>query len=214
MKRLMVWFGPTSSSKSTGALGMAHRFAEQGRKVILTRPAISIRDYESIGNFKTKDGMGWTDPSFDLENPDQLVEISDREKPDVIWVDEPALFQEEQNDNLEPWLFRVITLLRQKYTFLVSGIGATSELEVFGRSLPLLLAVADEVIQCKGDCPWCDRMNVATRSVYLGDDPKITQDKVGGAELYQPACPECWNQIKNLTTSERRSKMKRSILLA
>lgn len=209
MKRLIVWVGPTSSSKSTGAVGMAYRYREQGRTVMLVRPARSIRDYEGRGDFKTKDGVSF--PSVDVETPDELYAAADKEKPDVIWIDEPALFREEQVDNLPPWLFRVVCSLRKRHIILISGISATSELEVFGKSPALLLAVADEIVQCKGDCPWCDRMNVATRSMYLGTEAKTTQDKVGGADVYQPACPECWEEVIKLPPDKRRAAMKRSI---
>jgi thymidine kinase len=211
MKRLMVWFGPTSSSKSTGALGMAHRFKEQGRNVILVRPARSVRAYEALGGFLTKDGNPW--PSIDVETPDDIQRVAKRDHPDVIWIDEPALFRDEQVADLPPWLFQTVTKLRKTYTILISGIGATSELEVFGKSLPLLMAVADEVVQCKGDCPWCDRMNVATRTVYLADEEKITQDKVGGVDMYQPACVECWTEMQHYAPSARRLKMKRALSL-
>jgi len=209
MKRLMVWFGPTSSSKSTGALGMAYRFREQGRKVILIRPERSVRAYEALGDFRTKDGVSW--PSHDVETHEQLQIVANETNPDVIWIDEPALFQDEQVSDTPPWLFSTVCDLRRYYTILISGIGATSELEVFGKSLPLLMAIADEVIQCKGDCPWCDRMNVATRTVYLGDEEKTTQDKVGGADMYQPACAECWSEMMHFAPSNRRLKMKRAL---
>ena len=211
MKRLMVWFGPTSSSKSTGALGMAHRFREQGRNVMLVRPARSVRAYEALGDFRTKDGIAW--PSLDVETPEEILQLAKRDRPDVIWIDEPALFRDEQVTSLPPWLFSMVCELRKSYTILISGIGATSELEVFGKSLPLLMAVADEVIQCKGDCPWCDRMNVATRTVYLADEEKTTQDKVGGLEMYQPACVECWSAMQHFAPSTRRLKMKRAVSL-
>lgn len=186
---------------------MAHRYKEQGKEVVLVRPSRSIRGYESLGDFRTKNGISW--PSIDVETPDDLYRVAKEKKPDVFWIDEPALFIEESVDNLPPWLFRVVRDLRQDHIILISGIGATSEMEVFGKSLPLLMAVADEVIQCKGDCPWCDRMNVATRTVYLGAEAKTTQDKVGGAEVYQPACAECWTEMQHFPAASRRLRMKR-----
>ena len=197
----MMWVGPVSSAKSTGALGMAYRLTNQDRRVVLIRPARSLRVYEVEGTFLTKDGTPW--PSFDITNIAQIDAILLREKPDVIWFDEPVLFPGETDPGSPPDLFEVVTKLRQHYMILVSGISATSELEVFGKSTPLLMATADEIIVCKGDCPWCGRINVGTRSVYVGDAPKTTKDKVGGVEMYQPACPECWNLVIRLPVGSR-----------
>lgn len=206
MKRLMVWVGPVTSAKSTGALGMAHRLRHQGRKVLLVRPKRSIRGYECAGTFKTKDSNCW--PSVDVHKPMEIHLAVKEANPDVVWIDEPTLFVSETTDGIPPWLFKVVQKLREKHMVLISGIAATSEMEVFGHSFPLLLAVADEIIQCKGDCGWCDSINTATRSIYLGDEEKTTQDKIGGLESYLPACPECWEELMKHPASVRRRRLK------
>lgn len=208
-QRLMVWVGPTSSAKSTAALGMAFRFTNMGKTVILVRPPNSVRDHEAPGSFKTKDGVAWKDDlTFEVEHPWQILilEVKDpihgqTKKEDIVWwIDEPGLFMIEQT---RPDLYKTICELRKTSMVMVSGIASTSELEPFGYSIPLILATADEIIQCKGDCPWCGHINNATRSMYIGEFPKEGQAKVGGAESYQPACSDCWNKQIELLPNER-----------
>ena len=208
-QRLTVWVGPTSSAKSTAALGMAYRFHKMGKTVILVRPLNSIRDHEAPGAFKTKDGLPWkTELTFEVEHPWQiLTDILNKPTPiDVVWIDEPGLFMIEQT---RPDLFKTVSEIRESAMVMISGIAATSELEPFGHSTPLLLATADEIIQCRGDCPWCQGINNATRSMYIGNSLKTTQAKVGGAESYQPACPPCWNKLISMEPKDRADAMKR-----
>ena len=197
MKRLMVWTGPVSSAKSTAALGMAHRFQTMGLCVILVRPTCSVREHEECGEFKTKNGMPWL--SFEVDMPWQIL-TKVLEGAGVVWIDEPALFKGNDLD-----LFNTVNEIRKDCIVMVSGIAATSELEPFGTSAALLLATADEIIQCKGDCPFCAGINNATRSLYMGDAPKDGQALVGGADVYQPVCVHCWNEMIVLPPAERRS---------
>lgn len=202
MKRLMVWAGPVSSAKSTAALGMAHRFQTKGLCVILVRPSCSVRAHEAAGEFRTKNGSPW--PAFEVAMAWQiLTEVLEAKCPDaeVVWIDEPALFQTSNDRDL----FNTVEEIRKTRIVMVSGIAATSELEPFGLSTALLLATADEIIQCKGDCPFCLGINNATRSLYMGDVPKDGQALVGGEDVYQPACPHCWNEMIDLPEAERRS---------
>ena len=209
-KRLMVWTGPTSSAKSTTALGMAYRFLNMGKAVILVRPTKSVRNHEAPGQFRTKDGLQWIDEdTHEIDNPSQIITdiigYQDNRSYDlVVWIDEPGLFEEPQD---EPYLYHVIRHIRERCMVMVSGIASTSELEPFGPSIPLILATADEIIQCKGDCPWCGGINNATRSMYIGEAPKEGQAKVGGAESYQPACANCWNANILLSPVDRAKAM-------
>ena len=197
-KRLMVWTGPVSSAKSTAAHGMANRFKTMGLCVVLVRPLRSVRGHEAAGEFRTKNGAAW--PSYEVNMPWKIIsEVLGEQCPqaDVVWIDEPALF--EFGD-----LFEAIEEIRRERIVMVSGIAATSELEPFGASTPRLLAVADEIIQCYGDCHFCGGINIATRTLYLGSAPKDGQVLVGGEDVYQPACVHCWNELIELDSAERR----------
>jgi len=185
VKRMTVWAGPVLSSKSTRAVGYARRLSRMGVKVILVRPADSVRSHEQPGVLRTRAGIEW--PANELERASFLEPFVRDARPDVLWIDEPMLFEDES------CLYNVVQLLRQTMEIMLSGCPATSELEPFGVSFPKLLAVADDIIWCKGDCDYTGTMETATRSVCLV--PKDGQKLVGGAESYKPASPEGWNRV-------------------
>lgn len=196
MKLLRVFCGPMCAGKTTEALQVARRYARQGLKVVLIRPASSRRNHEKRPGFlSTKAGEEF--PSFDLSS---CYEISEKTADaDVVWVDEPSLFADESI------LAMMLSTIRARSIVLVSGLGATSELEPFGTSMPKLLAVADEVRWAAADCDLCGGHNTATRSLYIGEAPKGGQVRVGGNESYVPACPDCWTQLTMLEPAARRS---------
>jgi thymidine kinase len=121
---------------------------------------------------------------------------------DVVWFDEPNHFSDEYR------LIGIVPELRKDSIILVSGLGATSELEPFGTSMAFFLATADHVHWLTADCDACGDHGVATRSLYIGSSPKSDKVKVGGAESYRPVCPDCWAEFINLPTEEKQRWMK------
>lgn len=195
---MRVWCGPMCAAKTTGALHVARRYARHGKKVVLIRPAISKRGHEKEElTLSTKNGE--TFPSYDVE---RVRDIPDNIKgADVVWLDEPNHFEDESI------LIGLVPEIREKSIVLVSGLGATSELEPFGASMRYALATADHVHWLTADCDVCKTHGTATRSLYVGEAPKEQQLKVGGAESYRPACPSCWTRLMALAPSERRQTL-------
>lgn len=193
MKLLRAWIGPMSAAKTTGALHAARRYARQGQRVVLIRPTRSQRAHEgSDGRLRTKDGT-----VFDAVNVQSAKEIFiNCVGYDVVWVDEPALFDDEE------LLFDEVVTVRNSSIVLVSGLGATSEMTPFGMSMPRLLSVADEIIWNSADCDVCRKHGNATRTLFIGEK-KSGNVLVGGAETYCPACPECWTRITTAAPTER-----------
>ena len=173
------------SAKTTGALQAARRYGRHGSRVILVRPTRSRRAHEGEDGFlRTKDGTAFR--AVDVSSANQIAEHCRGH--DVVWIDEPTIFQDEAD------LAGVVADLRMDSIILISGLGATSELEPFGTSMPKLLAVADEVTWQTADCDICRSFGTATRSLFIGSK-KAGQVHVGGAENYRPACPACWTKI-------------------
>lgn len=188
MKRMTVWAGPVLSSKSTKALAYAKRLSRKGIKVLLVRPADSVRTHERIGVLKTRAGDEW--PANELAAAKHIPAFVEINRPDVLWIDEPMLWDDEVA------LYTIVQQIRPQCEIMLSGLSATSELEPFGFSFPRLIAVADDVIWCKADCDYTGTMDTATRSVCLV--AKDGQKLVGGAETYKPASPDAWNKVKHL----------------
>lgn len=199
MRLLRIWCGPMYAAKTTGALQVARRYARQGMKVVLIRPASSKREHElQPETLTTRNGEDF--PSHDVLFAAGLRHYV--ENADVVWIDEPSLWEDEHE------LVREVSSIRQRSIVLISGLGATSELEPFGKSMPLLLAAADEVNWMTADCDACGGHGIATRSLYIGEAPKDSPVRVGGTDLYRPACPDCWSRLTHLVPEERRSRLK------
>jgi thymidine kinase len=146
---------------------------------VVVRPTKSIRAHETRGLLVAKSGLRF--PARECDRAAELLDIDG----DVVWIDEPMLFDD------EPDVFDVVQAIRTYAAVILSGLGATSELEPFGTSMPKLIAVADEVVQCVADCDDCHRLKTATRSVCLR--PKVGAVLVGGVETYKAVCPTCWS---------------------
>jgi len=150
--------------------------------VSLIRPRCSIRAHERPGFLVTKSGLEF--PSTDVDSTAEIEPAALGQEAGVVWIDEPALFSDEEN------LYSVVTSLRARVPVIVSGLSATSEMEPFGKSMPRLLAVADRVILLRADCDMCGAFDAATRSLCL--KTKEGQVLVGGSDVYKAACPNCW----------------------
>jgi len=195
MEVMRVWSGPMSAAKTTGALHVARRYARHGKKVVLLRPASSRRAHEENDTaLSTKNGEEF--PCFDVVSVDDILERS--EGADVVWLDEPNHFLNEHG------LIEVVPKIRKRSIILISGLGATSELEPFGDSMGFFLSTADHVEWMAADCDACKTHGTATRSLYIGEAPKDGQLQVGGTESYRPVCPACWNLLSLWTPKKRR----------
>jgi len=56
--------------------------------------------------------------------------------------------------------------------------------------MPMLLAMADEIVSLKAVCAKCKKINSATRTFRKTDSKE--QTIVGGADIYEPRCFNCW----------------------
>jgi thymidine kinase len=177
---LRIYVGPVHGEKSTQARRAVGRLARLGKKVVLLRPARSRRDHEEPGILVTKNGERF--PAVELEAALDALDVVEDDD-DVVWFDEPMLFEDEED------VFDVISAIRRKARVVVSGLSATSELDVFGLSMAKLMAVADEIIWCKADCDACGGFGIATRSYCLKQ--KTDAVLVGGEDVYQAVCVAC-----------------------
>jgi thymidine kinase len=181
MKSLRIWTGPVASEKTTKALYAAKRLMRRGYDLVLVRPLVSRRSHEEGQFLITKGGEKWpcieVDSALDIE--------SAAENADVLWLDEPFMFDDQKK------LYKAVRRVLKKSAVLISTISATSEMEPISPSISALLAIADEVHHCRADCDDCQRLGNASRSWHL-DGLKIEKVKTGGEETYEPKCPACW----------------------
>jgi len=185
-----------SSSKTTSALHMSRRLQRLGKSVTLVRPIKSIRDHEEKGILKTKNGESF--PSTDLESSLDILSIP---KSDVIWIDEPFLFPDEEK------LFDVVQEIRKNTQILISSLGADVNLAPFKISVPKLLASSDEVLHFKNDCDVCLGSGIATRTLLVADLSLDNQVLVGSSNLFKSSCVNCWNEMMQISPKDRLSKI-------
>jgi thymidine kinase len=208
VKELRVYVGPVHSEKSTKAGQAARRYKRLKHDVRLLRPFSSIRpkphpDYpdqkpsledgrfdptgDRPGMLVTKSGFSY--PSVDYNSLSEIEGLA--AGADVVWLDEVMLAAATEPTK-QGAVFEAIQRIRREAIVIISALSASSEMEPFTLLMGWLLAVADEVKQCRADCDVCGRFNAATRSICLQE--KDGQVLVGGEESYEAACPECWTQ--------------------
>ena len=100
--------------------------------------------------------------------------------PELILIDEAQFFSDDLVDACR-------LLAERGCDVIVAGLDLDSWGQPFG-SMPLLQAVADEVVRTRGTCAHCGRP--ADRTHRLAPVPGRTM--VGGAESYEPRCSDCF----------------------
>lgn len=188
-------------AKTTGALHAARRYQRLGYAVKLIRPSISVRAHEEHGLLVTKNGE-----SFPAEECTYARDVAHLVYgANVIWLDEPFLFNGEQD------LFDVVCQIRSHSIVLVSAISCDAEQKPFGLTMPKLLSVADQITWCSADCDCCGDIDAATRHVILRPyEPG--KPCPGGEESYCAACPECWTYLQQFPPEARRDHFKRAVV--
>jgi thymidine kinase len=197
VKPLTVVVGPVHSSKTTHALLVARQYEAIEKQVALFRPARSVRAFEGSDPYviKAKNGLSFQ-VTANLSAPHEIRDLMLAtfggeddffEPPALVWIDEPALFEDQAG------LVRAVAEIRAEVPVLVSGLSMTSEGRVFGTAMPQLLALADEIVSCRAACERCGRVGIATRSEYRGPRGAKSGDVlVGGTDVYAAVCAECW----------------------
>lgn len=201
LHRLTVVTGPVSSDKSTWAVIRAKTRSLMA-KVLVVRPKTSVRKSqgEKPGLLVTK--SGFRIECMEIEYARDLHNLPESE---VYVIEEPAIFPDDLED---PVVFDAVEELRKSAEVIVVGLGATSEMTPFGRSMGLLMQVADEVIFMRGLCNWCGKDQTGTRSVFMNpNEAKVADIKVGGTESYRPACVECYNEIVECSPSQKLQRL-------
>lgn len=183
MKSLRIWIGPVASEKTTKALYAAKRLVRRGYDLVLLRPVCSRRKHEDDRFLVTKGGERW--PCIEIVSALEIEAAV--EGADALWIDEPFMLKEQKK------LYKVVTRVRRSAEVLISTISATSEMEPVSASVSALIAVADEIYHCRGDCDDCARLSNASRSWHLAGI-KTEKIKTGGEESYEPKCPACWTR--------------------
>ena len=182
---LTVITGPMYSGKSSALISRAISHAIADDFVIAFKPAIDKR-YDEI-NISTHDNRTFPSYPVNLDCFMRCNEVVDNltiqgKRPNVILFDEVQFFNKED----------ILSLIEEFMTFshvIVAGLKEDANGKPFG-AMPEILCMADDIICLKAVCSKCKKINSATRTHAK---KKINgQILVGGIDIYEPRCLECW----------------------
>ncbi len=178
---LTVITGPMFAGKTSALIsrGISHVIAED--TVIAFRPSNDIR-YE-MEYICTHDGSKFAAYTIDKKNVSECYKYIKKYIPNVVLFDEAQFFDK---DNL----LKVIYDCASSINVIVAGLAQNAYGEPFG-AMPELLAFADNIVCLKAVCSRCKKTDSATRTFS-----KIKLKNtivVGGAEIYEPRCFDCWS---------------------
>lgn len=185
MPQLYFHYGCVSCGKSMNLLSIAHTYIEQGKYILLIKPAIDTRDGHDI--VKSRCGI---ERKVDLiiTNIDDIKNI-DTTNIDCILGDEGQFFTKEMVDELKK--------KSKLVPVMIFGILTDFKREMFEGS-KRLIEISHKRVEVKTTCIKCNRkaeFNLRHNNgvpIYEGD-----QIMVGGLDKYYPVCDDHYGSEPN-----------------
>jgi thymidine kinase len=172
---LELIIGPMFAGKTTYAIDLVRRYANQGLRVLVVKPAIDTR-FVNLNELTTHNGDSvpcYTTCTLNSLTADFIQHFS------VIIVDEAQFFE-----GLVPFVeFAVDTHLKIVYLI---GLSGDSDRRSFGELLDTI-PLANRITHLHSRCA-CGNPALFTRRLRTGFD----QIAIGGSEMYRPECRFCY----------------------
>ena len=186
MAKLYFRHGAVSSAKTLNLLAVAHNYRQQGKKVILMKPALDVRF--GVDNIKSRAGLEIAADVLVGQNT-RLLDI-DVEGVNCILVDEVQFLSIAHVDELRQ-------ISSQRGVPVICYGLRTDFRSYFFEGSRRLMELADSIEEIKTTCAFCDRkatMNLKhANGVASVDGPRVD---LGAEEKYFPACYKCYvNQL-------------------
>lgn len=182
MAKLYFRYGAMGSSKTANALMVEYNYYERGKRALLAKPRLEVRD----GEFLIKSRIGLSRECQFVEN---LVQMSDEELRayDCIIVDEAQFITKEQ----VRFLVHIVDDL--EIPVICYGLRTDFRHELFEGSM-WLLAWADQIEELKTVC-WCGKGASCNARISGG---KVVYDGeqvvLGGNESYMALCRKHYHE--------------------
>lgn len=193
MAKLYFRYGTVGSAKTLNLLAVAHNYRQQGKHVILIKPALDTR----FGERLIKSRAGLEQQADLLVDPDSLLPLESLTDVHCILVDEVQF--------LSP---RIIDQLRTiasdlNVPVICYGLRADFRSDLFPGSRRLF-ELADSLEEIKTTCAFCNKkatMNLKhVNGVATTAGPAID---LGAEEKYFPACFSCYQfELSKANTQE------------
>lgn len=193
MAKLYFRYGTMGSAKTLNLLAVRHNYEQQGKHVLLIKPALDSR----FGVDVVKSRAGLEYKADLLVEPNTILDRSKLKKLACILVDEAQFLSEKMIEQL-----REITRT-ENVPVIAYGLRTDFTGHLFPGS-KRLLELADSIEELKTTCRFCNkkavfnlRHDAAGNAITEG--PTI---KVGGDELYSPVCYSCYVKKKEQLKKE------------
>ena len=182
MAKLYFRYGTVGSAKTLNLLAVAHNYREQGKKVLLIRPALDVRF--GADNIKSRAGLEMKADILVTEDTDLFLE--DLEGVSCLLVDEAQFLSKEIIDQL-----RRITH-EKNIPVLCYGLRTDFRSNLFDGS-HRLMELADSIEEIKATCHYCNKKSIMNLKHVDGiatlEGPTV---QLGAEEAYFPCCYNCW----------------------
>ena len=182
MAKLYFRHGTVGSAKTLNLLAVAHNYRQQGKKVILLKPAMDTR----FGKEQIKSRAGLEMAADVLVTPETQILDLNLEGVSCILVDEAQFFTAGLIEQL-----RQITLLKG-IPVICYGLRTDFRTRLFEGSLRLM-ELADSIEEVKATCHYCNRKSIMNLK-HVDGAPTVEGPAVqlGAEERYFPVCYCCY----------------------
>lgn len=182
MAKLYFRHGTVGSAKTLNLLAVAHNYRQQGKKILLMKPAFDTR----FGQGAIKSRAGLEQEADLLIHPETSLLTVDYTDVSCVLVDEAQFLSEKTIEEL-----RKITL-DWDLPIICYGLRTDFKSRLFEGSRRLM-ELADSIEEVKATCHYCNRKSIMNlkyvngRAVARG--PSV---ELGAEEKYLPACYKCY----------------------
>ena len=190
MAKLYFRYGTVGSAKTLNLLAVAHNYKQQGKKVILLKPAID--DRFGAREIRTRAGL-YQGADFLIKADSRLFSTDSPLIPDTSLEDCSCILVDEAQFLLSQFvedLFRLT--VEQNIPVICYGLKTNFRGHLFSGSLRLI-ELADAIEEVKTTCSYCN--SKATFNLKLLDGHPVLSGKevdLGAEEKYLPACKACY----------------------
>lgn len=194
MAKLYFRYGTVGSAKTLNLLAVAHNYRQQGKKIVLLKPALDTR----FGRESIKSRAGLEMAADVLISPDTKLLEMQWEGISCILVDEAQFLSAVHIEEL-----RTLTL-KKGIPVICYGLRSDFRTRLFEGSLRLM-ELADSIEEVKATCHYCNRKSIVNLKHVNGvaalDGPSV---QLGADEKYYPVCYSCYtSQIEEATKLEQ-----------
>lgn len=184
MAKLYFRYGAVGSAKTLNLLAVAHNYRQQGKKVLLFKPALDTR----FGSQWIRSRAGLEQEADLLLDSDEQVIKADYQGVSCVLVDEAQFLSVANIDQL-----REVSRLHN-VPVICYGLRTDFRGELFAGS-KRLLELADAIEEVKTTCAFCNRKAVMNLKHVNGQATLSGASvELGSEEKYFPACYGCYRE--------------------